>query len=261
MADHPLDELTGGSSLAHGLNIAPCHCDDAKYGLRGKRIDRETGARLRRTRFTTIVLLCAAAAVAGCSQVTGLAGALEDASFKAPDLNLPDLSFGNSDATDKNFDLGPKGPVSAENLISATGYCAPAAAPAAPAAQTTPPAQPQAQAAAAPPPDRLQTSGFTPTFQAQPQLIGGVSLGMSECAVARRLGTPGNVSISAGPKGERRVVLTYPEGNRPGLYSFRSGRLIQVDATPQQAAKPGRTAKKPARRKRTRQEVQRMYVQ
>jgi len=208
--------------------------------------------------MSTIVLLCAAAAVAGCAQVTGLAGAFEDASFKAPDLSLPELSFGKSDADDKNFDLGPKGPVSAENLISATGYCAPAAEPATPAAQAAPPAQ--AQVAAAPPPDRLQTSGFTPTFQPQAQVIGGVSLGMSECAVARRLGTPGNVSVSAGPKGERRVVLTYREGNRPGVYSFESGRLIQVDVTPQQAAQFDRGARKPPRRTQSR-DAQRMYVQ
>jgi hypothetical protein len=83
---------------------------------------------------------------------------------------------------------------------------------------------------------------------------------MSECAVARRLGTPGNVSISAGPKGDRRVVLTYREGNRPGLYSFESGRLIQVDATPQQAAEFDRKTKKPSRRTPSR-DVQRMYVQ
>lgn len=211
--------------------------------------------------MSTIVLLCAATmAVAGCAQVQGIAGAFEDASFKAPDLSLPELSFGKSDATEQNFDLGPKGPVSADNLISATGYCAPAAEPATPTAQAAPPVQPQAQAAAAPPPDRLQTSGFTPTFQPQPQVIGGVALGMSECAVARRLGTPGNVSISAGPKGERRVVLTYQEGIRPGLYSFESGRLIQVDATPQQAERLDRTAKKPPRRTRSR-DVQHMYVQ
>jgi hypothetical protein len=91
--------------------------------------------------------------------------------------------------------------------------------------------------------------------------MGGVALGMSECAVARRLGTPSNVSISAGPKGERRVVLSYMEGERPGLYSFQSGRLIQMDATPQQATKYDRQAKKPSRRARTRREVERMYVQ
>ena len=92
---------------------------------------------------------------------------------------------------------------------------------------------------------------------------GGVALGMSECAVARSLGTPSNVSISAGPEGQRRAVLTYLTGNRPGLYSFRSGRLIQVDATPQQAKKLDKNARKPSRRTRakSKREVERMYVQ
>jgi hypothetical protein len=94
-------------------------------------------------------------------------------------------------------------------------------------------------------------------------VIGGGSLAMSECAVARRLGAPGNVSISTGPEGKRRVVLTYSEGSRPGLYSFESGRLIQVDATPQQAAAFDKNAKKPTRRTRAKPkpETQRMYVQ
>lgn len=212
-----------------------------------------------------IVLLCAAAAVGGCSQVQSLAGAVQDVSLKPPDLSLPDLSFGKS-ATDQNFDLGPKGPVSADNLISATGYCAPGTEPATTTTPTAPPVQ--AQAAAEPPPDRLQPAGLEPAGLApapgtQFQPAGGVSLGMSECAVARRLGTPGNISITAGPKGERRVVLTYNEGSRPGLYSFLSGRLIQVDATPQQAAAFDRNAKKQTRRTRAKPkaEAQRMYVQ
>ncbi len=161
-----------------------------------------------------------------------------------------------------NTELGPKGPVAADNLISPDGHCAPAATPAAPPPQAAGPsgAPTPVQAAASPPPDRLEPAGgMAPA--ALPSVTGGVALGMSECSVARRLGTPGNVSISAGPKGQRRVVLTYLAGERPGLYSFQSGRLIQVDATPQQATKYDKRAKKPSRRTRSSREVERMYVQ
>jgi hypothetical protein len=198
--------------------------------------------------------------MAGCSQVTGMASAIQESSFKTPDFSLPDLSLGSSDKSDQNFDLGPSGPVAADELISASGYCPPAAAPAQAAAP--PPAAPAPQPAAAPPSDRLEPAGGAPVFQ-QGQVLGGVALGMSECNVAHRLGTPSNISISASPTGERRVVLTYVQGERPGLYSFRAGRLIQVDATPQQAAKYDKNAKKQSRRTRAKpkREVERMYVQ
>ncbi len=96
-------------------------------------------------------------------------------------------------------------------------------------------------------------------------LGGGVALGMSECTAVRRLGTPNNVSISRGPKGQRRVVITYVGGERPGLYSFEAGRLKEVDATRQERAQDRNQAKRQARRarakKQPRREVQRMYVQ
>ena len=170
--------------------------------------------------------------------------------FKVPD-------WGEASPTDTNFDLGPSGPVAADNLISPNGYCPPAAAPAQAAAPQPPAPAPQA----APLPDRLEPAGGAPLMQGP--VPGGVALGMSECAVVRSLGTPSNVSISAGPKGQRRAVLTYLTGNRPGLYSFRSGRLIQVDATPQQAKKLDKNARKPSRRTRakSKREVERMYVQ
>ncbi|HZD90252.1 MAG TPA: hypothetical protein VE224_09145, partial [Pseudolabrys sp.] len=169
----------------------------------------------------TVLLLCAAAtAVAGCTQATGLMNAVQDAKFHAPSnpFKLPEWSEHDSD----NVSLGPKGPVAADDLISPSGTCAPKAEAAAPAPA---PAPKPVQAAA--PPDGLQPEGLGAAAPAPEMQIpaGGVALGMSECAVARRLGTPNNVSISAGPQGQRRVVLTYLQGDRPGLYSFESGRL------------------------------------
>jgi hypothetical protein len=205
-----------------------------------------------------IVLLCAAAAVAGCAQTEEFMSSVKEKTLSAPSdmfsMKLPD--WGQRNDAGNNFELGPKGPVAANDLISRDGHCAPAAEPK-PAPQAAAPAP---KPVAAPPSDRLESGGPAPAPQAAP-MMGGVALGMSECAVARRLGTPSNVSISAGPKGERRVVLSYMEGERPGLYSFQSGRLIQMDATPQQATKYDRQAKKPSRRARTRREVERMYVQ
>ncbi len=220
-----------------------------------------------RRSISTIALVCAAAAaVAGCGQTQEVFNAVQEAPQKAfsASSNLFKVEvpeWGQLNKTGDNFALGPKGPVSADNLISATGYCPPAAEPAAQAAQAAPPPA-QAQAAAAAPPERLQPAGLAPAAGTQFPVVGGVSLGMSECAVARRLGTPSNVSISAGPKGERRVVLAYREGVRPGLYSSLSGRLIQVDATPQQAAAYDKNAKKQTRRTRAKpkREVERMYV-
>ena len=52
--------------------------------------------------------------------------------FKVPD-------WGKASPTDTNFDLGPSGPVAADNLISPNGYCPPAAAPAQAAAPQPPP--------------------------------------------------------------------------------------------------------------------------
>ena len=74
-------------------------------------------------------------------------------------------------------------------------------------------------------------------------ILGGISLGMSECDAVRRAGHPGNVAISAGDKGERRVVLTYLTGPWPGIYTFDSGRLKVVERAPE-PPKPVRPAPK-----------------
>ena len=143
--------------------------------------------------------------------------------------------------------LGPRGPIAPEDLVAADGTCAPAA-------QT---AEPQPAPAVTPPADRAvgsaQGAGFegglgapAPGGAAAP-LLGGVALGMSECDAVRRAGHPGNVAISAGDKGERRVVLTYLTGPWPGIYTFDSGRLKVIDRAPE-PPKPVKPApkKKPA---------------
>jgi hypothetical protein len=77
---------------------------------------------------------------------------------------------------------------------------------------------------------------------------GGVALDMSECDVVQRAGAPDNIAFGAG--GERSLVLTYVRGERPGIYRFRSGRLVSIErgAEPE-PEKRARPAKKKAPRK------------
>jgi hypothetical protein len=78
----------------------------------------------------------------------------------------------------------------------------------------------------------------------------GVGLGMTECEVARRAGTPDRVDISTNSSGERAAVLTYLSGPRPGIYHFAAGRLTAMERAPEAAAPsaPKQAGKKPARR-------------
>ena len=123
--------------------------------------------------------------------------------------------------------------VTPDDLISAEGRCAGA------------PEQASAMAA---------TDGNAPGTTAEalqgqgalPTVSGGIALAMTECQVAQRAGTPERVEI--GSEGtERTVVLTYMQGQWPGIYRFRSGRLAsieRVEAPP--PVKPKPAARNPA---------------
>lgn len=185
----------------------------------------------------------------------------------------------------KSAPLGPSGPVSPEDLVDAGGHCAAAARAEAPAAEpapaaahaapdTAPPettsAAPQAKPAygsvagdlasapmpqgappaprpvSATPADRLDTLQPEPGRGGAAPVAGGIALGMSECEAVRRAGPPSSVSIGAGDKGARKVVLTYLSGPWPGIYTFDSGRLKEIDAAPEQP-KPTKTPPKKKR--------------
>jgi hypothetical protein len=64
---------------------------------------------------------------------------------------------------------------------------------------------------------------------------GGVALGMSECEVVSRLGRPSNVNFE-GVNAGRNIVLTYQGGPRPGIYRFGGGRLAEMDRVEGQPA-------------------------
>jgi hypothetical protein len=215
-----------------------------------------------------------------------------DRMFSKPILEVPD--WAKSDHA-KTASLGPSGPVAPGDLVDAAGRCAaetaraqappepaPAPAAAAPETESAAPAAPRANPAygsmagdlasapmpRGPPPAPMPVS-VKPSdrLEIQPQVktpvMGGIALGMTECQAVRRAGQPANVSVGAGDKGARKVVLTYLSGPWPGIYTFDSGRLQVIEAAPvpDKPAKPApkkRLKKKPAPKTAT---TERVYVQ
>ena len=242
------------------------------------------------SRFALVVAAALAAAAGGCSDVGDALQSREQA-FTKPFIETPDWA---KSSNAKTAPLAPNGPVAPEDLVDAGGRCAaearaqaPVAAPApaapepaaAPAA-SAPAASPSygsvagdlagARMPAGPPPapmpvavrpsDRLDT--LQPEGGGGRPAIGGIALGMTECEAVRRGGQPSNVTIGAGDKGARKVVLTYLSGPWPGIYTFASGRLQEIDAAPVQP-KPAKPApkKKPKRVPPKTATTERVYVQ
>lgn len=179
--------------------------------------------------FVSVAAL--AAAVAGCSNATEIFKS--DRWFAQP-LNVVTRADGSDAIANKNFDLGPRGPVAAEDLVSADGRCSAAVLAGAPPSE--PPVGSMAgDLAGSPMPASVADS--------EPQVVGGIALGMSECDAVRRAGVPANVSIGVGDNNDRRVVLTYLAGPWPGIYTFSAGRLKEINAAPVQP-KPVKPAPK-----------------
>jgi hypothetical protein len=123
-------------------------------------------------------------------------------------------------------------PITANDLIAANGSCSPPAAPVAAASTPSPAAAPIAA------PDN-------------PSLLGeGVALGMSECEVVWRAGTPNNVQLGNNPNGDRTAVLTFDSGPRSGIYRFERGRLMEMDSVAPSPAAPQVVKKKPVKPKK-----------
>jgi hypothetical protein len=115
--------------------------------------------------------------------------------------------------------LSPEKPVPPEQLVSADGAC-PGLAPS------------EAQALAG----SDQPSAAVPPG-------GKVALGQPECEVARGIGMPDSVNVSAGQGGERVAVLTYLRGPRAGIYRFVAGRLASVERAAEPPPEPKRQPK------------------
>ncbi|MGB6350502.1 MAG: hypothetical protein WBG10_10790 [Pseudolabrys sp.] len=191
----------------------------------------------------SIALACAAAiTVAGCKNSAEIFQDQNEGGWFSKPLDLlgkPDWARPNANAS---VNLGPQGPVSAEDLVSADGLCAQpsaalaqAAAPASAPAETQQPATPAATTAD-PGLQHLEPGGA-------PTVAGGIALGMTECQAVQRGGSPNNVAISAGDRGERKVVITYLSGPWPGIYTFSGGRLNVIERAPEQP-KPAKAAPK-----------------
>jgi hypothetical protein len=84
-----------------------------------------------------------------------------------------------------------------------------------------------------------------------PALVGGIGLGMSECEVVRRAGSPENLNVATDQHGERSVVLTYMRGTWPGIYRFNSGRLVSIERVTEPEPIKAKRAAKPAAKPRT----------
>ena len=172
-----------------------------------------------------------ATALAACS---GAGDTLSELKFsKTADLfTIKTADSAVLPAEDSNFSR--RGVATPEQMVDAAGNCA---------FEAPQPAEgPAATGATAP-----QAAAAMPADPTQPQLLGGIALGMTECEVVRRAGQPGNVTISADGNGDRLVVLTYPAGNFPGIYRFTSGRLKVVERGPEppKPEKPVRKRAKP----------------
>src|SRR6266568_3979522 len=113
-------------------------------------------------------------------------------------------------------------PITANDLVDGNGSC------------PAPQASQQAPAAAA----ANQAPGASPAADTGSLLGGGVALGMSECDVVFRAGSPSAVQIGKGPNGDRTAVLTFNSGPRPGIYHFAGGGLTEVERVQAAPAPP-----------------------
>jgi len=127
--------------------------------------------------------------------------------------------------------LSPNKPVTADDLVSAEGYCPGMA----------PPGGSPADANAA-------TDGAAAPVI--PSTNGTVALGHTECDVVRGIGAPASVNLSNSPHGDRVAVITYTQGQRAGIYTFTAGRLTSIERGPEPAAPP-KVAKPKAKKKPT----------
>jgi hypothetical protein len=187
-------------------------------------------------------------------------------SFQLPKPDLPDLEIPKPNFSG-NWGLSkpellflkkdePKArDVTADELIRADGRCAgdPTPAPAAtpfPAEGLSPQAlyfQAGPQATQPGMPAAAPSAPGAPI----PQSTRGVGLDMTECEVVRIAGYTDRIEISTNERGQRKVVLTYLQGDRPGIYRFVAGRLSSIERSPDAPApakpsKPAKPAKKTA---------------
>ena len=166
-------------------------------------------------RSSLLVVGLIAPLLAGCAGVGGEVMQTDLFSKDAEWFSKPGRMFGRN-VSIETPPLSPEKAVGPEDFVSADGGCA-----------------------------GMPTAAQAAEARAGAPLPGVVALGHTECDIVRSIGAPDNVSLSANPRGDRFVVLTYTRGDRPGIYSFTSGRLTMVEQAPE-PVRPQR----PARRSR-----------
>jgi hypothetical protein len=121
--------------------------------------------------------------------------------------------------------LTPNKLVTADDMVSAEGFCPGMA----------PPGGSNALAEGA-------AAGPAPTT------TGTVALGHTECDVVRGIGPPESVNLSNNGRGDRVATVTYSRGQRAGIYTFTAGRLTSIERGPEPVAQPktAKSKKKPA---------------
>jgi hypothetical protein len=170
-----------------------------------------------------LALLLFAPLVAGCS------GASDLMSKDAEWFSRPGRLFIRNISIDAP-PLSLNKPVTAEDLVSAEGFCAGMAAPGGSPAD----ANAATDGAAAAP---------------GPSTSGTVALGHTECDVVRGIGAPASVNLSNNARGDRVAVITYAQGQRAGIYTFTAGRLSSIERGPEPVAPPKTAKPKPAKKK------------
>jgi hypothetical protein len=202
------------------------------------------------------IIVGAALAAGGCS--VNMFDKNEGGALSKPITSIFERPDGSQFSSAKGgTDFG--GPVGPDDLVGPDGRCvaqvaqvpqpvAPVEPPAAATAVDRPAGGMAGELVNKPPPLAPAAPVAAPAPAADagaPPLLGGVALGMTECQTVARAGQPGTVDVSAGDKGERRVVLTYLSGAWPGIYRFSDGRLKVIDRAPV----PPEQAKPPAKKK------------
>jgi hypothetical protein len=81
------------------------------------------------------------------------------------------------------------------------------------------------------------------------QVSRGIGLGMTECDLVRLAGPTDRIEITTNDRGERMTVITYPQGERAGIYRFTSGQLTTMDRVDEPPAPKKPQPKKPAPKK------------
>lgn len=192
-----------------------------------------------------IALICATAlTVAGCKNSAQVFTDQNDGGiFSKPVEFFKKPDWGQA-ASANTVSLGPSGPVGPDDLVGPDGRCGVTVA-------TPDPAQPPGERAVgsvagdlAGTPMPAGAVAVNPPEPGAPTVAGGIALGMTECQTVQRAGTPGNVNIGSGEKGERSVVLTYLTGVWPGIYRFSDGRLKVIDRAPAPPTPPKAPPKK-----------------